>query len=190
MQRRLRYGSELDSAQNRAVDPENSADLASSGEETRVRDLWPDVLQKAATDQASSDAMQVSFGCAEEKAKLEECRRESQGRSRGGQGIVDRSHRVRRVPQDLQEEEIFERAQDAARRTARLSHVWREADVRVLPEDSHQAAQQGIHGILRDLQQGLLFEGDPEDSHECAHGGKTMHLRDLPQVLWQSGLSP
>jgi len=137
MQRRFRYRRELDNAQNGAVDPKNSADLASSGKETRVRDLWSGVLQKVATDKASPDAMQVSLGRAEEKARLEECRRESQGRSRGGQRIVDRSHRMRRVPQDLQEEEILERAQDAAWRTTRLSRMWREANVRVLLEDSH-----------------------------------------------------
>lgn len=95
---------------------------------------------------------------------------------------------MRRVPQDLQEEAILEGAQDTARCAAHLSRVWREADVGVLPEDSRQAAQQGVHRVLRDLQQGLLPEGHPQDAHERAHRGEAVRLRDLPQVLRQPSL--
>lgn len=69
-----------------------------------------------------------------------------------------------------------------------MPRVRRQAHLGILLEDTHKEAQQGVHRVLRDLQQRVLSEGYPEDPHERAHGRQALHLRDLSQVFRESGL--
>lgn len=187
VRRRVRHGGCTVGAQNRAVDPSNSGGVEKGRKEIHLRHVLREFREEGAVVQASAGSVQRVGGEGKRGREAAQGKGESGGKGRCEEGGAAEcfgwADRVQRVPQGVQEEEVPERSQNIARGASHMPRVRRETHLGILFENTHKKAQQGVHRVLRDLQQRVLSEGDAEDAHECPHRRQALHLRDLSQVF-------